>query len=295
MSVWQLSDVTRRYTSALWGRRCSATSTATCRALCARVPTACCNIAARPLRACFWEHPYDGSSEPRILSVLPARTTESLTLRRRLFSLLQPVTRLPGISAFAAIETCYCVGRMVCGNGLNRELHQPSMLTNWRGGLAAVLIMATAPALAQGTRVTLTFTPESKTAAFEAAAAEYRSIWEAEGARIIEAMERLTKLRFPQKKIEIQVFEGPSNASLRFNRAGVPVGSRDPMRLRASYSADNKKGTLVHELGHRMNLNLRKRPEDLDEHRLLFLYLYDLYVDLYGREFADAQVAFGRR
>ena len=43
-----------------------------------------------------------------------------------------------------------------------------------------------------------------------------------------------------------------------------------------------------------MNLNLRTRLPDLDEHRLLFLYLYDLYVDLYGQEFADGQVAFGR-
>ena len=162
------------------------------------------------------------------------------------------------------------------------------------GSLAAALIIATAPALAQGTRVTLTFTPEGKTPAFEAAAAEYRSIWEAEGVRVIAAMERLTSLRFPQKNIKIQVFEGASNASLLFNRAGVPVGSRDPMRFRASYTADNKKGALVHELGHRMNLNLRARPQDLDEHRLLFLYLYDLYVDLYGREFADGQVAFGR-
>ena len=162
------------------------------------------------------------------------------------------------------------------------------------GALAVALIMAIGPALARGTRVTLTFTPETETPAFEAAAAEYRSIWAAEGVRVIEAMERITTLRFPQKNIKVQVFEGPSNASLLFNRAGVPVGSRDPMRFRASYSADNKKGALVHELGHRMNLNLRTRPQDLDEHRLLFLYLYDLYVDLYGKEFADGQVAFGR-
>src|SRR5688500_765667 len=155
------------------------------------------------------------------------------------------------------------------------------MLTKGLGGaLVAALVVAIDPALAQGTRVTLTFTPQSKIPAFEAAAAEYRSIWEAEGARIIEAMERLTMLRFPQKKIEVQIFEGPSTAGVLFNRAGVAVGSRDPMRLRASYSADNKKGTLVHELGHRMNLNLRTRPQDLDEHRLLFLYLYDLYIDL---------------
>ena len=75
--------------------------------------------------------------------------------------------------------------------------------------------------------MTLTFTPESKTPAFEAAAIECRSIWAAEGVRVIEAMERLTKLTFPEKNIKIQVFEGPGNASLLFNRAGVPVGSRD--------------------------------------------------------------------
>ena len=40
------------------------------------------------------------------------------------------------------------------------------------GALAVALIMAVGPALAQGTRVALTFTPESKTPAFEAAAAE---------------------------------------------------------------------------------------------------------------------------
>jgi len=43
-----------------------------------------------------------------------------------------------------------------------------------------------------------------------------------------------------------------------------------------------------------MNVQLRKRPKDIDDHRLLFLYLYDLYEDLYGKEYADAQVAFGR-
>jgi hypothetical protein len=66
------------------------------------------------------------------------------------------------------------------------------------------------------------------------------------------------------------------------------------MKLRASYQADEKKGTLVHELGHRMNAQLKVRPADLDEHRLLFLYLYDLYVDLYGKDFADREVAFGK-
>ena len=62
------------------------------------------------------------------------------------------------------------------------------------------------------------------------------------------------------------------------------------MMLRASYPPDVKKATLVHELGHRMNGQLRRRPRDIDEHRILFLYLYDVWESLYGKEFADQQV-----
>ena len=144
------------------------------------------------------------------------------------------------------------------------------------------------------TRVTVTFAPQSRNQAFEVATEEYRGIWAAEGGRIIAAMEQVTKLKFPERTIKAEIFEGPSNAGLRFSREGIPAGGSGPMSFRASYPADEKKGTLVHELGHRMNAQLKKRPQDLDEHRLLFLYLYDLYVDLYGKEFADREVAFGK-
>jgi hypothetical protein len=43
-----------------------------------------------------------------------------------------------------------------------------------------------------------------------------------------------------------------------------------------------------------MNAQLTKRPQDLDEHRLLFLYLYETWETLYGKEFADREVAFER-
>lgn len=144
--------------------------------------------------------------------------------------------------------------------------------------------VAAGVAAAQSKRVTVTFTPQDKTPEFATAAEEYRQIWTAEGARIIEGMERVTKLKFPDKTVKVEVYEGPSFSG----RGG------GPMRMRASYPADEKKGTLVHELGHRMNAQLKKRPVDLDEHQLLFLYLYDLYEDLYGKAFADRQVAFGK-
>ena len=62
------------------------------------------------------------------------------------------------------------------------------------------------------------------------------------------------------------------------------------MRLRASYPAEVKKGTLIHELAHRM-LGRVKPTDDIDEHRKIFLVLYDIWVALYGKEFADRNVA----
>jgi len=147
-----------------------------------------------------------------------------------------------------------------------------------------IFVAASMLVLAQGRRVTITFSPEEKTPAFNAAVDEYRAIWFVEGSRIIDGMEKISTLRFPEKSVKVQIYEGPSFSG----RGGAP------MRLRASYQPEEKKGTLVHELGHRMNAQLRVRPQDLDEHRLLFLYLYDLYVDLYGKEFADKEVAFGK-
>ncbi len=140
------------------------------------------------------------------------------------------------------------------------------------------------PTFAQSQRGSLRFASVNNNHNFDAAVDEYRRIWTAEGDRVIAAMEQISKLKFPEKSVNVEVYEGTSFSG----RGG------DPMRLRASYSADVKKGTLVHELGHRMNSQLRKRPVDLDEHRLLFLYLYDLYEDLYGKPFADGQVAFSK-
>jgi hypothetical protein len=147
-----------------------------------------------------------------------------------------------------------------------------------------ILVLMSTFTLAQNHRVDVTFSPQEKKPAFVAAVGEYRGIWSAEGDRIIEGLEKISTLRFPEKHVKAEIYEGPSFSG----RGGAP------MKLRASYQAEEKKGTLVHELGHRMNAQLKVRPADLDEHRLLFLYLYDLYVDLYGKDFADREVAFGK-
>jgi hypothetical protein len=93
-------------------------------------------------------------------------------------------------------------------------------------------------------------------------------------------MEQVSGLKFQETDIQVIVYEGVSNSGFK----------ERPMRLRASYPEDVKKATLVHELGHRLNSQLTSRPKDIDEHRILFLTLYEMWTKLYGKNFADEMV-----
>jgi hypothetical protein len=113
---------------------------------------------------------------------------------------------------------------------------------------------------------------------FRGATDEYREIWAKEGARIVAAMERATGLRFEPGPIDVSIYEGVSFAGGRGGR---------PMLLRASYPEPTKRATLVHELAHRLAAGV---PFEGDHHELIFLFLYDVWVDLWGQSFADEQV-----
>lgn len=126
----------------------------------------------------------------------------------------------------------------------------------------------------------MTFTAED--ASFTEAAGAYHRLWSDEGAAIVNAWERVSGLTFTQTQITAIVYEGISSSGT----AGTP------MRLRASYSADSKRSALAHELGHRLIGQLTDRPADLDEHRVLFLVLYEVWVAQWGDEFALRQVQF---
>jgi hypothetical protein len=119
---------------------------------------------------------------------------------------------------------------------------------------------------------------------FAAASDDYARIWRSDGPRIAASLEAVSGLRFPESRIEAIVSDSR------------PMTSYDGrlIRLRASYSPDYKKATLVHELGHRLVLVLPRR-DGLDDHRLLYLFLYDVWTDLYGRDFADRMVSIERR
>jgi hypothetical protein len=117
-----------------------------------------------------------------------------------------------------------------------------------------------------------------------AAAAEYRRIWCTEGTRIVAALERAAGVAFPATPIQVFVAGGPPMTA--YNGRTI--------WLKASYPTYYKQATLVHELGHRLSFTL-SRPAGLDDHRLLDLFLYDVWTDLYGQAFADRMVAIERR
>jgi hypothetical protein len=155
-----------------------------------------------------------------------------------------------------------------------------ALLFGCRGGAIATSTRATSPP-----RVRITFVPQSDS--FAASARDYQRMWAVEGPRIVAAMERISGLTFissvyADTAITANVIERASNSGYRAS----------PMQMRASYSADTKKATIIHELGHRMQSGLFRREEE--DHGPLFLWIYDVWVSLYGREFADAQVVIER-
>ncbi|HMP67449.1 MAG TPA: hypothetical protein PKA60_01745 [Candidatus Paceibacterota bacterium] len=125
----------------------------------------------------------------------------------------------------------------------------------------------------------LKFTPESQD--YLEATNEYISIWNKEGDRIINEFKKVTGLDFIHKTINIVVYEGPSWS-----------GKKDkPMKLRASYDSDTKIATLIHELGHKLLVQLKNRIDGIDEHMILNIFLYDIWINLYGEVFANKAVA----
>jgi hypothetical protein len=144
----------------------------------------------------------------------------------------------------------------------------------------AAILSSTLVAQERAKPLQINFT--ASTESFGAATQEYREIWGTEGRRIVASMERVTGLRFERRPIRAAIYEGPS-----FSGFGEQA-----MQLRASYSPATKRATLVHELGHRLMGDLV--PRDIDHHSVIFLFVYDVWVELWGQAFADEQVTVER-
>ena len=116
---------------------------------------------------------------------------------------------------------------------------------------------------------------------FSPAAKEYELIWQQAGTKIVNKFKELSGLDFVEKSVYVIVFEGISNSGMV---------NTSPIRLRASNDHNHKIAALTHELGHRLLFGNKIKKEGLGIHQLLDLILYDLWVDTYGKNFADGQV-----
>ena len=144
------------------------------------------------------------------------------------------------------------------------------------GSLVSLVASLTLTSAEAGAYPQIDFQPES--ARFNAATGEYREIWRTEGERISAALEAATGLQMEAGPIRTIVYGGISNSGYKWK----------PMRMRASYPPDTKRATLVHELAHRLIADLSSW--DLEEHPIIFLFVYDVWVELWGQKFADEQV-----
>jgi hypothetical protein len=117
---------------------------------------------------------------------------------------------------------------------------------------------------------------------FDQATQAYRDIWDRDGARILETLNRIAGETAFDESIDVLVFEGVSESG---RRGG-------PMRLRASYPEAVKRATLVHELLHRYVDRLDGVAACYTEvHDLMSLMLIDAWSDLWGDPFVFEQAA----
>ena len=131
----------------------------------------------------------------------------------------------------------------------------------------------------------LNFLPDSDLEDFSPAIKEYESIWQGDSIKIVSALEEITKYVFKENFINAVV-------------SGSKESRSHPLSLYAKLQFEVKKMTLVHELGHRILLPPRRLqfadkkqyPTSLENHKVLFLILYDVYEVVYGKEFADSAV-----
>lgn len=149
--------------------------------------------------------------------------------------------------------------------------------------LALWLLIVLNPLSLRGETKTLKIIFEPESPQFSAAAQEYEALWAREGRLITAVMEAASGLKFEDREVRAIVRETPSDSGYK----------EKPMHLRASYPLDTKRATLIHELGHRLESDFFRKGED--DHKYLFLWIYDVWAKLYGPAFADAQVEVERR
>jgi hypothetical protein len=128
----------------------------------------------------------------------------------------------------------------------------------------------------------ITFNPISSDKAIKQAAEAYKTIWDNDGQKIVEVVEKISGVSFSSTNLAVKVVDGPSRSR--------------PLMLRQNYNDLGKKATLVHELCHILlrDNNLKARPFEgnlpLGIHMIIDLILFDAFADIWGEVFAKEAV-----
>jgi hypothetical protein len=126
-------------------------------------------------------------------------------------------------------------------------------------------------------RLQLSFRPAAPEPDIVSATAEYERLWATHGDSIVARLEAHTGLRFAERELHAQIVEGSSRSH--------------PLQLRASYDRETKLGTLIHELAHRLIVDAAPPAvRRLESHEVIYLFLFDVWTDLFGGSFAERQV-----
>lgn len=127
------------------------------------------------------------------------------------------------------------------------------------------------------------FHPDPVIPEIETSVREYQNIWSESGDAILEAIHKISGLEIKETEIHAIVRESMSQAY--------------PLTLRASYKSNTKYATIIHELLHRLFNDsgifvLKNAPKDggLLSHKVVNLVLYDIWIELKGKDFADEEM-----
>jgi Glu-tRNA(Gln) amidotransferase subunit E-like FAD-binding protein len=126
--------------------------------------------------------------------------------------------------------------------------------------------------------LTINFFPECDIPRFVEGAEVYKQIWDTDGEKITETIERISRFQFRADVYNAIILDNKPSASY-------------PLILLSSYTLEQKKATLIHELTHKV---LRRtdamKESELENHKVMDLILYEIWTDVYGEDFAKSAV-----
>ncbi|HVV66807.1 MAG TPA: hypothetical protein VHB72_01895 [Candidatus Saccharimonadales bacterium] len=131
--------------------------------------------------------------------------------------------------------------------------------------------------------------PQKQPLEYTLAAAKYERTWMQYQASILSALHKHTGLRFKQRRITVRMWEGASRAGNKFKPMELSVKD-------ASYGDADVLCTIAHELAHRLVIGNGIEPlyggpkANYYMHRHIYLFLYDVLVDVAGKAVADGEV-----